>query len=195
MTRPERRTSLPCGTAVDELTEQVVDGTAPRRPDHQAGCPHCRAALAELRGLWSPVHALAAEEVLAPKDLVQRVLDEIRELDYTGGRAVILAPDGQTAIAVRVVASIARKAADSVNGTLLAMSRVSADVEVGAVGRSVVVQLDLVAALGVSLPSLSQEIQRTVRDHVAALTGLTVVAVDVTVVEVAAGIPATELGN
>lgn len=189
MTPPQESSSLPCGTDVDELTVQVVERTPPLDPEHQAGCPYCRAALAELSVLWSPVHALAEEDVVAPTDLVQRVLDEIQELDYTGGRAVIAAVDGDTAIAVRVVAVIARKAADSVDGTLLAMSRVSAGVEVGAVGRSVVVQLDLIAALGVHLPALSTQIQRTVRDHVAALTGLSVVAVDVSVVEVAEGIP------
>ena len=189
MTPPQESLSLPCGTDVDELTVQVVERTPPLDPEHQAGCPYCRAALAELSVLWSPVHALAEEDVVAPTDLVQRVLDEIQEMDYTGGRAVIAAVDGDTAIAVRVVAVIARKAADSVDGTLLAMSRVSAGVEVGAVGRSVVAQLDLIAALGVHLPALSTQIQRTVRDHVAALTGLSVVAVDVSVVEVAEGIP------
>lgn len=189
MTPPQESSSLPCGTDVDELTVQVVERTPPLDPEHQAGCPYCRAALAELSVLWSPVHALAEEDVVAPTDLVQRVLDEIQEMDYTGGRAVIAAVDGDTAIAVRVVAVIARKAADSVDGTLLAMSRVSAGVEVGAVGRSVVVQLDLIAALGVHLPALSTQIQRTVRDHVAALTGLSVVAVDVSVVDVAEGIP------
>ncbi len=187
MTRPDQPSLLPCGAEVEELTMQVVERTPALDPEHQAGCPYCRAALAELRAIWSPVHALAEEAVAAPTDLVQRVLDEIQELDYTGGRAVLAGADGDTAIAVRVVAVIARKAADSVNGTLLAMSRVSAGVEVGAVGRSVVVQLDLVAALGVHLPSLSLQIQRTVREHVVALTGLSVVAVDVTVVEVAEG--------
>ncbi|MGI8691643.1 MAG: Asp23/Gls24 family envelope stress response protein [Geodermatophilaceae bacterium] len=189
MTPPQESSSLPCGTDVDELTVQVVERTPPLDPEHQAGCPYCRAALGELSVLWSQVHALAEEDVVAPTDLVQRVLEEIQELDYTGGRAVIAAVDGDTAIAVRVVAVIARKAADSVDGTLLAMSRVSAGVEVGAVGRSVVVQLDLIAALGVHLPALSTQIQRTVRDHVAALTGLSVVAVDVSVVDVAEGIP------
>jgi uncharacterized alkaline shock family protein YloU len=37
---------------------------------------------------------------------------------------------------------------------------------------------------------LSAQIQRTVRDHVAALTALSVVAVDVSMVEVAGGRPA-----
>lgn len=188
MTRPARPTSLPCGTDLDALTVQVVERRPPPDPVHQAECPYCRAAIAELRTLWSPVHALAEEEVSAPADLVTRVLDQIQELDYTGGRSVIAGEQGDTAIAVRVIAAIARKAADGVDGTLLAISRARSAVEVGAVGRSVVVQLDLVAALDVHLPSLGAQIQRAVSEHVAALTGLTVVAVDVTVAEVAEGV-------
>lgn len=188
MTPPAPAGALPCGADLEELTAQVVERTAPIDPEHQAGCPYCRAAIAELRSLWSPVHALAEEEITPPADLVERVLDQIHELDYSGGRAVITADDGDTTIAVRVVAVIARKAADGVNGTLLAMSRASAAVEVGAIGRSVVVRLDLIAALGVHLPSLSAQIRRAVQEHVAVLTGLSVVAVDVSVVEVAEGI-------
>lgn len=183
------RPALPCGADLDDLTVQVVERMTPADPDHQARCPYCRAALAELRTLWSPLHALAHEQVAVPEGLVERVLGHIHDLDYSGGQAVLGSADGATMIAVRVVAVIARKAADSVPGTLLAVSRASAAVDVGAVGRSVVVQLDLVAALGIHLPSLSARIQRAVREHVAILTGLTVVAVDVTVAEVAEGIP------
>lgn len=188
MIQPEHRALLPCGTELEALTIQVVERTPPDDPEHQVGCPFCRAALAELHELWSPVHALVEEEVSAPPDLVQRVLAQIEDLDHTGGWAVIPADAGDTAIAVRVIAVVARKAAHRVNGTLLAMTRASAGVEVGAVGRSIVIRLDLVAALGLHLPSLSAQIQRTVAEHVSALTGLRVVAVDVSIVDVAEGV-------
>lgn len=186
MTDPDLPTRLPCGAELDELTTQAMERTRPADPLHQASCTHCRAALAELHVLWAPVHVLADTDVPPPTDLVARVLDEIQDLDYSGGRAVLRTDDGDTAIAVRVVALIARRAADSVDGTLLALSRARSDVGVGAVGRSVVVQLELVAAMHVSLPLLSARIRSVVRSHVTALTGLSVVAVDVTVVEVAA---------
>lgn len=190
MTRPDGSVSLPCGADVNELSDQVVGRLPARDAEHQAACPYCRATIAELRTLWSPLHALADEDVAAPKELVARVLEQILELDIDGGRAVIAADRGDTSIGVQVIATIARKAADSVSGTLLAFSRARADVQVGAAGRSVVVQVEIVAALGMSLPMLSAQIQRTVRDHVAALTGLSVVAVDVSMVEVAGGRPA-----
>lgn len=188
MTTPDRRTPLPCGADLDDLTLQVLERTPPVDPEHQATCTHCRAALAELRELWTPVHALVDEPVAAPPDLVRRVLDQIQELDATGSWAVIPGSGGDTAIAVRVIAVLARKAADGIDGTLLAMTRVSGGVEVGAVGRSIVIRLDLVAALGLHLPNLSAQIQHAVTVQVSALTGLRVVAVDVSVVDVAEGV-------
>lgn len=188
MTQPDRRALLPCGADLEQLTLQVVERTPPADPEHQLTCTYCRAALAELQELWSPVHALVDEQVSAPPDLVQRVLTQIQDLDPTGGWAVIPGDEGDTAIAVRVIAVVARKAADSVDGTLLAMTQATAGVEVGAVGRSIVVRLDLIAALGLHLPSLSAQIQHIVAQHVSALTGLSVVAVDVSVVEVAEGV-------
>lgn len=190
MISPERSPSLPCGTDLEELTIQVVERTPPTDPEHQAGCTYCRATLAELGALWSPMHDVVDEEVAAPGDLVARVMQEIQEVDYTGARAVIRAADGTTSIGGQVVAVIARKAADSVEGTLLTMTRATAGVEVGAVGRSVVLRLDLVVELGLHLPTLNRQIQRTVGEHVSALTGVTVVAVDVSVVDVAEGVAA-----
>lgn len=183
MTQPDQR-ALPCGADLDALTMQVVERTPPLDPEHQSTCTHCRAALAELLALWSPVHALVDERVSAPRDLVERVLAQIQDLDHSGSWAVIPGAGGDTAIGVRVIAVVARRAAHTVDGTLLAMTRASTGVEVGAVGRSIVVRLDLIAAMGLHLPTLSAQIQQTVAQHVSALTGLNVVAVDVSVVEV-----------
>lgn len=181
---PRTRKVLPCGVPLDRLTDQVVERTPPPDPEHQADCQYCRAALAELRQLWSPLLALADEEVQAPPGLVERVMADVRALDSTGARAVLPGERGTTSIAVEVIAVIARKAADGVPGTLLAMTGLEDGVDVGAVGRSLVIRLDLVAAWGTDLLVLSQQIRRVVREHVAALTGLTVVAVDIEVVEV-----------
>nr|MBA3418253.1 Asp23/Gls24 family envelope stress response protein [Geodermatophilaceae bacterium] len=48
MTPPAPAGALPCGADLEELTAQVVERTAPIDPEHQAGCPYCRAAIAEL---------------------------------------------------------------------------------------------------------------------------------------------------
>ena len=38
---------LACGRPTEPLLEQVAEGRAAEFDDHQATCPHCRAALAE----------------------------------------------------------------------------------------------------------------------------------------------------
>jgi hypothetical protein len=74
---------LPCGTDLDALVAQVADG-APGDLAHQAGCPHCQAALAELEELWSLVGRLAAERVEAPERIDAVVLGRIQRAIFAG---------------------------------------------------------------------------------------------------------------
>jgi hypothetical protein len=68
---------LPCGADLDALVAQVADG-APGDQAHQAGCPHCQAALEQLAELWSLVGRLAGERVDAPERIDAVVLGRIR---------------------------------------------------------------------------------------------------------------------
>jgi len=77
---------LPCGTFVDDLLEQVADRRPASDPAHQAGCVHCRAALAELAELWAPVHHAATERVRMPAGLLDRVMSAVRDLAVGGHR-------------------------------------------------------------------------------------------------------------
>ena len=56
---------LPCGADLDALVAQAADGV-PGDLAHQAGCPHCQAALAQIEELWSLAGQLARERVEAP---------------------------------------------------------------------------------------------------------------------------------
>jgi hypothetical protein len=75
---------LPCGADLDALVAQVADGAAPRDPGHQAGCPHCQAALARLRELWSLADRLARERVEAPERIDAVVMGRIRRAILAG---------------------------------------------------------------------------------------------------------------
>ena len=75
---------LPCGAGLDALVTQVADGAAPRDPDHQAGCPHCQAALAELEELWSLAGRLARERVEAPERIDAVAMGRIRRAILAG---------------------------------------------------------------------------------------------------------------
>ena len=120
---------LPCGTELASLVDQVAERTPPLVDAHQAVCPHCRAALAELEELWGYVRALAREPVIAPARLVERVIRRVREelaalarlpLELVVPRlvrhALLSGPRGTTRVASSVVAMISALAAQEVAG-------------------------------------------------------------------------------
>jgi uncharacterized alkaline shock family protein YloU len=193
---------LPCGVRADDLLSQVVDGTAPRDPLHQAQCPHCRATLAHLTELWAPVLDLADEDVRAPAGLLQSVLAEVRQLARAGWSAVLREEGGQTRIAARVVGAVARLAAESVPHVTLALGdgRIATPTgaptdraavaghedatDVGVAGDRVVVDVQIAVDLGVSVPVVAQRVRDRIAEHLRAQTGLTTTEVNVTVVDV-----------
>lgn len=177
---PVAEDRLPCGARVDELLDQVAEGRPPRDPAHQARCPHCRAALAHLTEVWAPVQDLAQEEVRAPADLLQTVMAGVRELARDGWSAVLDGTDGRTRIAARVVGAVARLAAESVPH----VSQALGGGRVGAAGARVVVDVQVVVDHGAPIPAVAARVREQVVRHLAAQTGLTATAVDVTVVDV-----------
>jgi hypothetical protein len=74
---------LPCGTDLGALVAQVADGVEGDRA-HQAGCPWCQGALAELERLWALVGELAAERVEAPDRIDALVLGRIQRAILVG---------------------------------------------------------------------------------------------------------------
>jgi hypothetical protein len=74
---------LPCGTDLGALAAQVAD-RVPGDLAHQAGCPHCQAALASLEELWSLVGRLARERVAAPERIDAVALGRIRRAIFAG---------------------------------------------------------------------------------------------------------------
>ena len=194
---------LPCGTLVDDLLEQVADRRPAADPAHQAGCVHCRAALAELAAIWAPVHQAATEGVTVPAGLLDRVMSAVRDLVANSWYAVIDSGQGLTRIAAWVIATMARSAAGRVAGVSYATSRTGGqpggqttsgsrlpagrpsapDGGVGVAGRRVVINLELVAELGSELPTLADRVRAQVHRDVAAMTGLNVVEINITVAD------------
>ena len=74
---------LPCGADLDALVAQVADGVQGDLA-HQATCPHCQAALAQLQELWVLVDRLARERVEAPDRIDAVVMGRIRRAIFTG---------------------------------------------------------------------------------------------------------------
>jgi hypothetical protein len=83
MSRTRGLPPLPCGADLDALVAQVADG-APGDLEHQAGCPHCQAALAQIEELWSLAGQLARERVEAPDRIDAVVMGRIQRAILTG---------------------------------------------------------------------------------------------------------------
>jgi hypothetical protein len=105
---------LPCGRRIDQLWNQLANGT----PDeHARGCEHCQAALAEIRPLFAASKQLAAEPVSPPDDLTGRVMAVIRARIHPAPRIPLPGPAGMRLdISERAAAIVLRAAGDTVDG-------------------------------------------------------------------------------
>lgn len=187
-------TRLACGAVTDDLLEQVADGHAAQRTSHQAGCPHCQAALAEYDRLWAPVREAANEPVHAPESILQTALGRIRGTTDHPTYGVWDSGLGQTRIAARVVAVTARETAQGVPGVRVAVSRLAApgsargheepQVRVGVTGHSAALVLLVAATYGDDLHALADRVHVAVARQVRAVTGLEPVSITVVIDDV-----------
>lgn len=183
----EIATTIACGAAVDDLLEQVADRPGSPRTDHQRGCVHCQAALAEFESLWAPLHAAAGEDVHAPEGLVERVLDRMRAAVGSPEWAVLVQAGGRTRVGIDVVLTVVRVTAAGVTGVraLLPAASTPADdgegggARVGIVGSTVAIEVTVAADYGQDLLALGEELSRQISGAVAALVGVSVAAVTV----------------
>ena len=198
---------LLCGVRVEELLNQVADHAAPRDPDHQRTCSHCQATLAELTALWQPVHDLAADDVQAPRHLLASVMLRVRALPRGMWHAVIPSDSGpgETRIAARVVAAVARLAAESVPHVRVALGggHIAADLsdshatghhgasatDVAVAGTHVVIDVQIAVEHGDHIPDVAAQVRTQITRHIAAHTGLTAAAVNVNVTDVRLVLP------
>jgi uncharacterized alkaline shock family protein YloU len=193
--------TLPCGVPLDEIYAQVVDQTPPARPEHQARCPHCRAALADLSEAWAPVAQLAAKQITAPSSLLESVLAKVRQTsrDSDPWYEMITTDHGRTRVAARVVGAVARFAAQEVPHVSIAFGRRRATREkdhaaiggtdgesanVGVAKSQVVIDVQIVIEMGPNILTLADQVRRAVRTDIERFTGLTAAEVDVTIVDV-----------
>ncbi len=188
---------LACGVPFEEILDQIADHRPPRDPNHQATCPTCRATLVELGKTWAAVEGLVAEQVRAPAGLLRAVMDRIQELSSHPWHAVITTPDGETKIAARVVAALARLAAQDVPQVSLALGSGNtgntgeAATDIGVSGTHVVVDVDVVVEMGADIPRLADQIRARISHDISHQAGLTATEVNINIVDVAPGGSAT----
>jgi uncharacterized alkaline shock family protein YloU len=195
------RDRLACGTPVDQLFTQVVEGSPPADIDHQRNCQYCQKTLADLRHMWAPVAELAAEDVYAPPGLVDAVLARIRELTRDPWYVTVSVPGGQTdrngrhgpgghlRISARVVAAVARLAATTVPTVGLALGRAAEPQATspsgqGARNPDVHITVDITVDYGAPLHLVAEAVRRRIATDVHRHTGLTDVTIDVNIIDV-----------
>jgi uncharacterized alkaline shock family protein YloU len=192
---------LACGASVDEVLEQVADGEADRLTEHQRHCPHCQAAIAELRALWAPVQEYARQPVTVPHRLRAAVLKQVDRLVHDVWYTLQLTDTGAVRVAARVVAAVARDTAAAVPGVRVALGR-STDsraaqlvarathrhrhphAAVGVLGQTAVVDLAVAVSYGERVHDVAYEVQRRVIAELQQNIGLQSVTVNVTVDDV-----------
>jgi len=169
---------LPCGVDQAAVLAQIAEGAGTVDLAHQAECPYCRAAVGRIDDLWSDVRALADVPVRAPRDLLADV--SAHAVGPAGAVTLRDATGGHTEVGERVLAGVARKAAESVPEVAYA----SVLAHAAGPGR-VVVRARLVTAYGPSLVSVAAAVADEIVTHVRRMTGVEVLSVDVSVDDLA----------
>jgi uncharacterized alkaline shock family protein YloU len=189
---------LACGADVDELLEQAAGGYASQFTSHQGDCLYCQAALREFGRVWAPVRSLAAEQIAVPAALKSAVASQIRKLVADIWYTLQLDDGGAVRIAARVVARVAREAAQDVAGVRVAFgrsthNRMASLVEratlrhrhpnaaVGVLGRTAVVDLAIAVQYGGELDAVAREVQQRAVAELRRKAGLQDVTVNVIV--------------
>ena len=196
--------TLPCGADVDVLLEQVADGRGAELDDHQQGCVHCQAAIAEFAALWQPVTELAGDPVPAPPGITAAVMSQIQTLVRDVWYTLQTTDLGVIRIAARIVATMARDTARMVPGVRVALGRstqgrLAALAEratfghrhphaaVGVLGRTAVVDLAVAVSYGDPVHQIAKAIQQHVIAELRDSLGLQTVVVNVTIDDVLTG--------
>ena len=172
MALSDDRGHLACGTDLCALVEQVTRGTPPADPEHQQDCAHCARALERIRSVWHDVRGFAEQPVAVPGDLLRQVMSRVR----SHGAQVSLPGEtlGSTTVSAAIVGRIARRAAVEIDGVAFA-SALAVNADDGAV----TVRVRMIITYGPSIDALADAVRTRISTAVMALTGVTVVAVDV----------------
>jgi uncharacterized alkaline shock family protein YloU len=199
----ELANTLVCGTAVDDLLEQVAEGQAKARSAHQRDCVHCQAALTELIEVWAPMQRLVDEPVVSSPGLRRAIKQQIDRLVENTWYTLQLTEIGEVRVAARIVATVARDAARTVPGVRVALGRSTRaawasivdratqahrhpHAAVGVLGRTAVVEMAIAVQYGRDVLDVARHVQSAVIAALRRDVGLRTIIVNVTVDDVIA---------
>jgi hypothetical protein len=192
---PDAEDLLPCGRSLYAVWEDNETGADPAAdtsaaPGHRpADCPHCTAALQELRALDDFVQRARAEEETAPPPdataVAARVMDLVR-LELRPGRTLPLGePEESHWIVEAAAAKTLRSAAETVPGVRAGSCRVAPAAGTTAGPRDPVrVTIEVEAGARRALPALAEAVRTAVAGAADRAIGMRVAEVDVAVVDI-----------
>ena len=113
---PTRWNTLPCGHSPEHLLELVANGAPIHRRAHEATCPYCQAALAELGELWHPVREWATQNVELPRAFLAGIITRVRKLVQSRRHIAVTTTKGVTTVTSWVLGMIAAAATQDTPG-------------------------------------------------------------------------------
>ncbi|GHA68181.1 MULTISPECIES: Asp23/Gls24 family envelope stress response protein [Streptomyces] len=180
---------LPCGRLLSRVWERARD-TAPTADPHTLSCPHCGEAVEGLATLNAATRALR-DDAPGFRALAGRVMNIVRAEIRLGRLLPLADPDRDLRISESAAAKVLRQAADTVRDARVATCRLVPEGD----GTDVRVTMTLAAALDAPLPDRIHQVRRSVLRSAVQDLGLSVTAVDITVVDVLEPEPLLPLGG
>ncbi|MFG2623088.1 Asp23/Gls24 family envelope stress response protein [Streptomyces sp. NPDC048507] len=175
---PDDDPTLPCGRHLSDAWTAWEDGYT---DDHPSTCPHCAAAVEELRQLSAAVHRMGQAQEQDPAEydttsLTDRVMNIVRA-ELRPGRPLPLGePDEAIWINESTAARVLRAAAERVPGVRAGSCRITPD----PASRTLSVSLHIVApADAPNLLALADDVRRAAQEAADARLGLNVTGIDV----------------
>lgn len=190
-------TQLGCGREIDDVWANIDHPP----DDHEADCPDCQAARANLADLNTAAREMLAGDVADPQlhtdpDVLDNIV-AIARAQIRRGRAIPFrqpkagAPNGELAVSEQAVATVVRRASDLVAGVEARRCRIDiesstpADADSGpdpAPGPTAIsIALSVTVSGGQPILPMIEQLRERVTETVATVIGLQVKAIDVTV--------------
>jgi hypothetical protein len=171
---------LACGRDAATVWDRVAAGLAP--DEHERGCPHCAAAIADARGLSGVVHRMAAEPVVPPPSVLDRVMQAVRTEFRQRDLLALGSPLGPARLSRPAAAAVLRHVADRMAGVRARSCRIEQPAG-DAVPTGADVSITVAARFGVDLASVTARVRQMVIAAGEQALGLPVRRVDIEVVD------------
>ncbi|WP_239028316.1 Asp23/Gls24 family envelope stress response protein [Pseudonocardia acidicola] len=179
---------LACGRDAAAVWDHATAGTL---DEHERGCPHCAAAIADARRLDGVVHRMAAEPLTPPPSVMERVmgavLAELRPYDVIS----LASPHGPARLSRPAAAAVLRHVVDGMGGVHARSCRIEQVEQAGDVphisggpAAAVTVAMTVTARFGVDLASVAARVRQMVIAAAGQALGVPVQRVDIEVVDV-----------